>query len=364
MTKSEKTEVLVIGAGLAGLTAAFCLQQAGHHVRILEGAGRIGGRIHAVCPPGVPSERVDLGPTWVWPRWQPVVAKWLERLSVAPFDQDDQGDGVLDGYGSAPHRQFLPGQDGISRIKGGPSAIVDAMAERLTPGTVTLNSKVTAIEPTATGVQATTAEGKVYHTEKVILAAPLRIIAEQIEIAGLHKDLAHHMRSTPTWMAQHAKAVGIYPAPFWRDAGLSGRVASRTGPLVEIHDHTPADATFAALFGFVGWPPQTRSTDPDGLQAAIRDQLVRCFGDKAGQPQELLVQDWAKEPLICSHMDLMRPPAHPEVGPNLLRLGHLGGRVWLAVSETSDASPGLIEGALNAGETTAERVRDSLDRAP
>lgn len=360
MTGEEEAEVLVIGAGLAGLTAAYSLQQAGLHVRLLEGAERIGGRIHSACPLGAAYERVDLGPTWVWPKWQPVVAKWLEGLSVPLFDQYDQGNGVLDGYGPARYRQFLPGQDGISRIKGGPSSMVDALFQRLAPGTVVLNTKVAAIEPTAAGLQATTAEGRTYTAGRIILAAPLRAIAEQIDIPDLPEDLLHCMQTTPTWMAQQAKVVASFKAPFWRDAGLSGRVASRAGPLVEIHDHTPADETCAALFGFVGWPPAARASDPEGLKTAILDQLARCFGRGAERPEDLLVQDWSTERLICSRADLMGPPAHPDVGPNLLRRGHLGGRLWLAVSETSDVSPGLIEGALNAGETAAERLRSTL----
>ena len=47
-------DVIVIGAGVAGLAAARALVREGYEVVILEGRARIGGRIHTVhdarCP--------------------------------------------------------------------------------------------------------------------------------------------------------------------------------------------------------------------------------------------------------------------------------------------------------------------------
>ena len=51
----NRSQVLVIGAGLSGLAAALLLEQAGARVRVIEGRNRIGGRVESVRElPGAP----------------------------------------------------------------------------------------------------------------------------------------------------------------------------------------------------------------------------------------------------------------------------------------------------------------------
>jgi monoamine oxidase len=48
MPSSRAPSVLVIGAGFAGLTAAYELQQRGAQVRVIEARARVGGRVHTI----------------------------------------------------------------------------------------------------------------------------------------------------------------------------------------------------------------------------------------------------------------------------------------------------------------------------
>lgn len=51
----NRSEVLVIGAGLSGLAAALLLEEAGAKVRVIEGRDRVGGRVESVrALPGAP----------------------------------------------------------------------------------------------------------------------------------------------------------------------------------------------------------------------------------------------------------------------------------------------------------------------
>ncbi|WP_104992202.1 flavin monoamine oxidase family protein [Deinococcus sp. NW-56] len=86
----QETDVLVVGAGLAGLTAAHRLTGAGCRVRVLEARDRVGGRTHTVRLP-VAGVGVDLGGQWVGPN-QPHVMALIRELRLEVYPTYDDGD--------------------------------------------------------------------------------------------------------------------------------------------------------------------------------------------------------------------------------------------------------------------------------
>jgi len=347
-------DVVIIGAGLSGLTAAAILHEAGISVQVLEADAQIGGRIRSVRDSDSNQAVADLGPTWVWPKYQPVVARWLSKLDIKTFEQFNEGNAVITGYGPEPFYQPMPGQDGMVRIVGGPTTLIDTLAERLGSSNIRTGALVTEIsEDGPERITIRLDSGEMITARRVIVAAPLRVVATTIRMPWAPPSLIKVMQETPTWMSSHAKAVVLYDRPFWRDTGLSGRIASRTGPLVEVHDHTCAKMKPAALFGFVGWSPEQRQSSPTQLKQEILDQLSDCLGKAAANPLQLMIQDWATNPRIVNELDLTQPGSHPNVSPDNLREQYLDGRVQFAVSEVSERSPGLIEGALAIGESAA-----------
>ncbi len=357
-------DVAIIGAGLAGLALANLLNDAQLNVIVLEAQDRIGGRIDSVTAPDG-SYAADLGPTWVWPEYQPIAKEWLRLLNVETFHQFERGEAVIDLDKSGPaRRQFLPGQHGIRRPVGGPQALINILHKRLPKGTVRTGHRVTELEMAENGILVSFGGEEIpgFIAKRVVVAAPMRVAVETIRFPEtLHQNVLSIMRATPTWMASQAKAVAVYDRPFWRDKGLSGRVASHAGPLIEIHDNGPHDGSVGALFGFIGWPPQARKAHVSELEAQIRKQLIRCFGEEGGAYASLHIQDWATNDAICSDADLAQAPRHPALAPDIMRTPHCGGRLFFSVSETAADSPGLIEGAFSAaGETAAvllERLR-------
>lgn len=90
-TVARSVDVVIVGAGLAGLSAADQLTQDGYKVLVLEGRDRVGGRIHTTSVAGVP---VDAGATWVAPDHTAMHAL-IDRLGGRTVPQFHDGKGLI-----------------------------------------------------------------------------------------------------------------------------------------------------------------------------------------------------------------------------------------------------------------------------
>jgi monoamine oxidase len=89
--KPPDVDVVVVGAGLSGLTAARDLVQRGLSVRVLEASDRIGGRVDSARVAGA---HVDLGGTFVGPDQDRILAL-ADELGVRRYRTHDAGENLL-----------------------------------------------------------------------------------------------------------------------------------------------------------------------------------------------------------------------------------------------------------------------------
>jgi putrescine oxidase len=98
--KTIERDVVVIGAGPSGLTAARELKKAGHSVAVIEARDRVGGRTHTDVIDGAV---IEVGGQWVSPD-QTALIGLLDELGLGTFSRYREGDSVYIGPDGKPVR--------------------------------------------------------------------------------------------------------------------------------------------------------------------------------------------------------------------------------------------------------------------
>ncbi|MEU4832157.1 FAD-dependent oxidoreductase [Streptosporangium sp. NPDC023615] len=433
--------VVVVGAGLAGLTAATGLAARGVEVTVLEARDRVGGRTRGIEVE--PGGWVDAGAAYLGDRHTALIALMGElglRTTPATVAGDSRfalGDGELTRPGRFPPLsavalgEMFDALDELVRTVGAdaPWASADAtrldtltaaewarehlrhpdarlffplflgemmaadpadvsvlhmafylrsgggirylnafeggaqehriaggahrLCERLAAGPgirVYLNEPVRAIHQDDDGVTVTTRAGSL-RADAVVVAVPPSL-ADTID----HGPALPAPRSTERTAPGCAVKVHlVYPAPVWREHGLSGWSVSARGPLLSTVDDSPADGTVGVLTGFVTGGEAHRFArlgEGERRERAVA-QAARLF---PGLPPPIgfHVTDWIGEDYSRGcYAALFGPGDWPRLGPHLTAPHR---RVHWAGTETSVEFFGLMEGAVRSGHRAAEEI--------
>ena len=343
-----QTDLLIVGGGISGLTAAWQLQNAGLKVCLIEARNRVGGRIltegEAAC---------DLGPSWFWPG-QPLIASLLDKFEIPSFEQFSKGKVLWqDAQGHVQDYPMGSPMAGALRIQGGAGALTQRIATEISAENILLGHVLKGLQIHEDGVRAAVQgpEGELeILAQQVALAIPPRLAGALAYRPALPAGTQQLLESTPTWMAGHAKFFALYDEPFWRERGFCGTAMSRQGPLAEIHDASPHEGGSYSLFGFVGWDAKTRAELGEAaLIGMATEQLVRLYGEKARRYREVFIKDWSTESFTAGPRDQEPQRHHPHYGLNPDLGESWAGRLKFISSESSFTNGGLIEGALEAG---------------
>lgn len=337
---SQHTDILIIGAGLSGLSLAWFLKDESWTIRILEARTRLGGRIHTEYTEGLAP--LEHGATWLG-RKHLHLNELLKALSIDIYPQLT---GNRAAYQASPELSYqwvpLPTDPNPSyRIVGGSSSLIERLYESLPGDWVQLDEAAEAITDQGSVLEVRSTQAS-YTAKRVIATLPPRLLVSSVRFEpGLPEGLKSVAEHTHTWMGESIKFGLQYKRAYWKDPGLSGTLFSNGGPATEMYDHSAMGGH--ALKGFVH--PQFASLGRGERQELILAQLERVYGRVAREFTAYQETPWAEESFTFSPYHGQILP-HQNNGHPALRQGLMGGKFFLGGSETAQDFPGYMDGAV------------------
>ncbi|MEM6769754.1 MAG: NAD(P)/FAD-dependent oxidoreductase [Bacteroidota bacterium] len=354
----KSTPILIIGAGLSGLTLAYRLHQRQQPFLLLEARDRPGGRILTARPEG--EAPLELGATWLGKKHDRLVAL-LAELDLPVFEQVTGGRAIYEAISTSPPQVVqLPHNDEPSfRIAGGSDTLIEALLAKIPGDRIHYGTAVEAIQLQGESVVLTTTKGT-FRADKVVSTLPPHLLLARVDI---YPELPGQLRtlaaSTHTWMGESIKVGLRYRKPFWKGDGPGGTIFSNVGPVSEMYDHSNVEDDRFALKGFLNGTYFSLSREE--RREMVLGQLRKYYGTAVDDYLSYEEAVWREEPYtFVPYAGHVLP--HQHNGHPLFRETYLEGRLLLAGSETAVIYPGYMDGAVRSAERAAETLVPTANR--
>lgn len=209
--KKQNKEIIILGAGLAGLTLAYQLKKRGIKAQVLEARNRIGGRIHTLTNQ---ETTLELGTTWFADKHVNLTAL-LKELNLGTVEQEYGKYGIYELANNEKQLFELPPQpEATYRITNGSSSLIQKLADHLEPDQVTLNEEIKSVFFDGNQFHLEGSNDK-YKSRFLISTLPPNLVTKRIDFEPqLPKELLSISSQTHTWMGESIKVGFFSSKPF------------------------------------------------------------------------------------------------------------------------------------------------------
>ena len=352
-------KIIVIGAGLSGLAAAYELKRSGHEVRVLEGQKRPGGRVLTLRL-FVDDQYADAGAARI-PADHDLTHRYIKEfgLELLPFyPSDGKFSRVRNGrpeptdwkgFTEATSSVMSLGRrDHWTKIKGGNDLLPKAFAERMRDH-ISYDTAVKAVETGSEGVKVSFADNGKLQTLRadiVICAIPIKMLAK----IDFRPPLSE-AKTRVIGASEYASASRVFVQTkerYWQKQGLNGFAF---GPRSEeIWDASFGQGTRGLLESY-SRDSYSRELSAQSETAAIGSVMGSLDNFFPGVRANRLVgaaKCWSNDPWVMG--------AWAHLGPSeVLTLIKPEGRIYFA-GEHLSFSPSWMQGAIQSGLYTVEQI--------
>lgn len=344
--ENVETDIIIIGAGLSGLTLAYFLKQHDIDVILVEARERLGGRIYTKQSPNNPP--IELGATWISAQ-HTLLLDLASELELDIFEQELGNSAIYEPISTSPFQLVsLPGADSPSyRIKDGTQQLIEKLSSKIEAQKIYTNQAVKSIHQREDKIIAKS-DAHTFSGAIAVSTLPPLLFAKSIEVnPPLPNELLDIANKTHTWMGDSIKIALIYKERFWNEKHLSGTIFSNVGPIPEMYDHTNFEESRFALKGFFNGAYFGIQRD-ERLQLAL-SQLEKYYGKQVRNFIGYEEMVWRNEQYTSVDSSEYILP-HQNNGDALYQQGYLNNSLFLAGTETSPVSSGYMEGAIHSAK--------------
>ena len=348
--------VLIIGAGLSGLTSAFLLERQGFQCTVLESRARVGGRIHTLYSKD--HAPVEMGATWIDLGQKNIIAL-IKMLDIDLFEQELGKTAVYEQISSSPAQlvQLPPNNNPSFRIKGGTGKLIEGLQAELSNTKIHFSTKCLSISSEDELLKISSSTGD-YSASFIINTLPPYLFNNTVEVSpNLPSEVVNVMNQTHTWMGDSIKVSILFRNAFWKEGNLSGTIFSNVGPVTEMYDQSDVNSEFHALTGFLNGAFFNASTSE--RRNLVVNQLKKYYGEKVEEYLAYEEAVWRNdEHTFIPYNEYVLPKMNN--GHEVYQKPYLDGRLFFIGAETSPYAPGHMEAAVESAQRVA-KLLGSLD---